>query len=316
MVLEACVCTKLSCSKFHTSQNLAKSTSLGCPPDCAAKTVLCRRSETPVYIPAPKEIERAKRNPPAIILVLITQKYSIFELYNRCMITRYAQRNLTWVDLVAPSTAEVRGLMAEFDLDPVVAQELTSPSPKSKVERRGNLLYLVLHFPAMRATHSRPEQEIDFCVGKNFLITTRYSNIDPLHSFAKAFEVNSVLGRGGSEHGGHLFVGMVRDLYHSLLSECDRIHEQLEEVEDRIIHDFRRTLEPHKLMLESLEPHGEKIFGPGFSYHARGIVGEYERVRHTLEHLREWLSELRETNNSLLSTKQNDIMKNLTIMAF
>ena len=250
------------------------------------------------------------------------------------MITRYAQRNLTWVDLVAPSAQEVRSLMAEFDLDPVIAEELTSPSPKSKAERRGHLLYLVLHFPALRVVNSRPEQEIDFVVGKNFLLTTRYSNIDPLHSFAKAFEVNAVLGRGGAEHGGHLFVGMVRDLYHSLLLECDRLHERLDGVEDKIfagreremvtqisivgrmIHDFRRTLEPHKLMLESLEPHGERIFGTGFSYHVRALLGEYERVRHTLEHLREWLQELRETNNSLLSTKQNEIMKNLTIMAF
>lgn len=224
--------------------------------------------------------------------------------------------------------------MAEFELDPVLAEELTSPSPKSKVERRGQLLYLVLHFPALRALNSRPEQEIDFIIGKNFLITTRYSNIDPLHSFAKAFEVNSVLHRSGAEHGGHLFVGMARDLYHSLLMECDRLHERLDGVEDKIfagreremvaqisingrmIHDFRRTLEPHKLMLESLEPHGERIFGAGFSYHTRALLGEYERVRHTLEYLREWLSELRETNNSLLSTKQNDIMKNLTIMAF
>jgi magnesium transporter len=112
------------------------------------------------------------------------------------------------------------------------------------------------------------------------------------------------------------------------------MHERLDEVEDRIfagreremvgqisvvgrmIHDFRRTLEPHKLMLESLEPHGERMFGAGFSYHVRSLLGEYERVRHTLEHLREWLQELRETNNSLLTTKQNDIMKNLTVMAF
>ncbi len=250
------------------------------------------------------------------------------------MITRYAQRNLSWIDLVAPSAQEVRSLMTEFDLDPVIAQELTSPSAKSKVERRGHLLYLVLHFPALRAAHSRPEQEIDFVIGKDFLITTRYSNIDPLHSFAKAFEVNAVLGRGNAEHGGHLFVGMVRDLYHSLILECDRMHEHLDNIEDKIfsnreremvtqismvgrmIHDFRRTLEPHKLMLESLEPHGERIFGQGFSYHVRTLIGEYERVRHTLEHLQEWLQELRETNNSLLNTKQNEIMKNLTIMAF
>lgn len=250
------------------------------------------------------------------------------------MITRYAQGNLTWVDLIAPSAAEIRTIMTEFGLDPVIAQELTSPSPKSKAERRGNLLYLVLHFPALRALHSRPEQEIDFIIGKSFLITTRYANIDPLHSFAKAFEVSSVLGRGSAEHGGHLFVGMVRDLYHSLLIECDRIHERLDDVEDkifagrekemvtqisivgRLIHDFRRTLEPHKIMLESLEPYGDRIFGQGFSYHLRSITGEYERVRHVLEHLHEWLGEMRETNNSLLSLKQNDIMKNLTIMAF
>ncbi len=250
------------------------------------------------------------------------------------MITRYAQRNLVWVDLVAPTGAEVRQVMDEFNLDPLVAEELTSPSPRSKAERRGEALYLVLHFPALRAHHARPEQEIDFVIGKHFLVTARYENIDPLQAFSKAFEVSTVLGRNTAEHGGHLFVGMARDLYHSLLAECESLHQRLDEIEDRIfkgheremvasisvigrmIHDFRRTLEPHRQMLESLETPGERLFGAGFAYHVRSVMGEYERVRHTLEHLREWQLELRETNNSLLSLKQNEIMKNLTIMAF
>lgn len=250
------------------------------------------------------------------------------------MITRYGQRYLAWIDMVAPTPQEVREVMDELDLDPIIAQELTSPSPKSKAERRGHTLYFVLHFPALRATNSRPEQEIDFVVGQHFLLTARYQNIDPLHTFGRAFEVETVLGRSHAEHGGHLFVAMVRNLYHSLLSETDRLHEKLDEIEDgifkgreremvaelsavgRMIHDFRRTLEPHRQMLESIEAHAEKLFGQGFSYHLRAMLGEYERVRHTLEHLREWQGELRETNNSLLTTKQNDIMKNLTIMAF
>jgi magnesium transporter len=250
------------------------------------------------------------------------------------VITRYVQRHLTWIDLVHPSTGDIRSIMAEFDIDPVIADELTSPSPKSRAEKRGSLLFLVLHFPTLRTLNSRPEHEIDFIVGKDFLITTRYANIDPLHSFAKAFEVNTVLNRGGAEHGGHLFVGMVRDLYRSLLLESDRLHEKLDEIEDlifsgreremvaqisvagRIIHDFRRTLEPHRLMLESLEPYGERLFGAGFAYHMRAILGEHARVQHTLEHLKEWLQELRETNNSLLTTKQNDTMKKFTVLAF
>lgn len=250
------------------------------------------------------------------------------------MLTRYREKNLVWVDLVAPTPSEVRELTAEFNLNPLVAEELLSVSPKSKVENHGDCLYLVLHFPALRALHPQPEQEIDFIIGKNFLITTRYATIDPLHFFAKAFEARAVLGRGQMTHGGHLFIAMVTALYQALVNECDALKNRLDDIEDqifsgrerdmvaqlsqlaRMIHDFRRILAPHKEMLSSLEGVGDKLFAPGFSYHVRSVVGEYERVRHTLEHLREWLDEMRETNNSLLSTKQNDIMKTLTIMAF
>ena len=108
------------------------------------------------------------------------------------MLTRYAQHNLVWIDLVSPTPPEVRALMKEFDLDPLIAEELLLPSFKSKVERRNDALYVILHFPALRAgdptggSAQRPEQEIDFIIGKHFLITTRYETIEPLHSFARA----------------------------------------------------------------------------------------------------------------------------------
>lgn len=252
------------------------------------------------------------------------------------MLTRYAQHDLTWVDLVAPTPAEVRALMKEFDLDPLVAEELLVPSFKSKVERRGDAIYAILHFPAMRTAGSsaRAEQEIDFVVGKHFLITTRYENIDPLHSFAKAFEVNAVLGRGGATHGGHLFASMARNLYGALGDECDLMHRHLQDIEDRIfngderkmvvelsqtgrtIHDFRQTLAPHKEMLNSFEPVAGRFFGPEFSYYVREIVGAYGRVGVALENLHGSLDELRATNDSLLNSKQNEIMKRLTVLNF
>ncbi len=250
------------------------------------------------------------------------------------MITRYAQRNLVWVDLVNPSANEMRQVMAEFDLHPGVAEELLMPSFKPKVERRGENIFLILHFPAMRVVGSRPEVEIDFVVGKNFLITTRYENVDPLHSFAKAFEVNAVLGRAHATHGGHLFVEMVRSLYQALGDECDAVHRRLQAIEEniftgnergmvielsqvgRLIFDFRQSLMPHKEMLYSLEPAAGRMFGPEFAYHIRNLEGAYTRIAVTLEHLRDSLNELRETNNSLLSTKQNDTMKIFTVLAF
>lgn len=249
------------------------------------------------------------------------------------MLTRYEQRSLTWVDLVAPSASEVRTLMQEFDLDPAIAEELLSVSFRSKVERRGDAILLILHYPSPRGSN-RPTQEIDFVIGKHFLITAHYENIDPLHIFAKAFEVESVLGRPGTGHGGHLFVSVARNIYAGLVHECESIERKLQDIEDNIfrgneremvtrlsqvgrtIHDFRQALAPHQEMLASLEPVAGRFFGHEFSHYIREIEGSLRRVQHTIENLRDSLGELRETNNSLLNTKQNDIMKTFTVLAF
>lgn len=251
------------------------------------------------------------------------------------MLTRYVRKDVTWIDCVSPTPAEVRSLMQEFNLDPLIAEELLLPSYKSKVERRGEIIYVILHFPVLRGAHRHPEQEIDFVIGKDFLITTHYETIDPLHSFAKAFEVDMVLGKdSATTHGGHLFVSMTKALYRALTNECDTVKKRLWTIEEhifrgderrmvaqlsqvgRIIHDFRQSLVPHEEMLTSFEPAGTRLFGPEFSYHLRGLTGAYGRIERTLENLHDSLNELRETNNSLLSAKQNEIMKQFTVLAF
>lgn len=224
--------------------------------------------------------------------------------------------------------------MHEFGLDPLIAEELLLPSFKSKVERRGDSVYVILHFPTMHGKSRRLEQEIDFVIGKHFLITTRYDSIDPLHTFAKVFEVETVLGKEGVSHGGHLFTSMLESLYQALGNECTILNQRLRDIEDqvfngderkmvvelsqagRVIHDFRQTLLPHQEMLTSFEGPAARMFGAEFSYYIRSAQGAYKRVERHLENLRDSLFELRETNNSLLSTKQNEVMKNLTVLAF
>jgi magnesium transporter len=251
------------------------------------------------------------------------------------MLTRYQERDLTWIDMVAPTPAEVRALMNEFNIGAGVAQELLSASYKSKVERQDDHVYVILHFPTLRGgLNRRPEQEIDFIIGKKFLITARYENIEPLHAFSKAFEVGSILGRNHTAHGGHLFAGMAQNLYRSLTEECDQVRDRLEEIEARIfkgderrmvfelshvaraLYDFTRALAPHREMLASLEPAAARLWGAEFGYYLREVEGVRARAEHVLMGLRDSLQELRATNDSLLNTKQNEIMKTLTVLAF
>lgn len=252
------------------------------------------------------------------------------------MITRYTYKDLVWLDVESPNTDEVRQIMQEFDIDPLIAEELLVPTLKSKVDLYKDFVYLILHFPAIKHTYTTsPNQEIDFIIGKKFIITGRYDTIDPMHKFSKVFEVNSIIDKSDmGEHAGMIFFYMIRKLYRALLHELEYIRTELENTEEkmfkqkevevvkdlseisRMLLNFEKMTSAHADILSSFDVAGKKLFGDEFSYHLRAISSEYYKVKHAIDSEREFLRELRETNNSLLSTKQNEAMKTLTIMAF
>src|SRR3989344_2590787 len=252
------------------------------------------------------------------------------------LINVHKHNGLTWVDLEAPTAPEVREVMEKYNINSLVADELLSPTLKPKVDLYPNFIYLILHFPALKHTHSGDSnQEVDFIVGKDFIITTRYDTIDPLHKFSKVFEVNSILDRGNlGDHAGFIFFYMARKLYRALDHELEYVNDSLKDIEEKIFSgkeravdydialisrqliNFGEALSAHREVLESFEEAGKKFFGPEFYYYVRGITGEYFRTDNRVKGIKESLQALKETNDSLLSTRQNEIMKVLTIMAF
>ena len=209
------------------------------------------------------------------------------------------------------------------------------PSLRPKVDTYENFIYLILHFPAVHHSHRRKEQEVDFIIGKKFLITVRYELLDPLHKFSKVFEVNSILDKSElGEHAGFLFFYMIRKIYASLGHELSVMGETLKDIEEKIFHgkeremveelsvihrevlEFHRALRMHRSVLQSLALSCETFFGSGFRHYTENIIGEYFKVDELLQDQKEMLVELRSTNDSLLSTKTNEIMKVLTVTAF
>lgn len=251
------------------------------------------------------------------------------------MISRYKQKDLVWIDLESPTQEEVRDLMKEFSIDPLVAEELLSPTIRSKVDFQDDYIYMILHFPVMVQLDSRESHhEIDFIVGKDFIITTRYNTIDPLNEFSKIFEVESLLDRKNmGDHAGFIFFYMIKKLYQSVENELAYLNDILKDINDRIFNgeekemvfhisqvsrdllNFRRTLSTHKEVITSFGEASNKLFD-NFSHHINSILGEYYHVQNKIDVNMDTITELRETNNSLVSTKQNEIMKILTIMAF
>jgi magnesium transporter len=251
------------------------------------------------------------------------------------MHSRYEHQGLVWVDLESPSRDEVQDIVNEFGIEPLIAEELLLPSTKPRIDFAKEYIYLVLHFPALRHSHKSHEQEVDFILGHNFLVTTRYDTIDPLHNFSKIFEVNTLLDKNQiGDHAGFIFFFMLKKLYKSIEHEVEFLRHTMSTIEKDIFEghevemvtamsnagrdllNLRQIIEPHREVLHDLEAAASKFFGDDYGPYARALSNEYYRVHNHIMRNTEILHELRETNNSLLSTKQNETMKVFTIMAF
>jgi len=252
------------------------------------------------------------------------------------MLTKQNYKAISWIDSENPTKDDSRSLMEDYNLSPEVGQDILLPTFKDKLVAYKDYIYLVLHFPAFKHTHNKSHrQEIDFVIGKKFILTNRYESIDAMEKYAKIFEVNSILDKNEAEIGtGELFLAMMRTIYQSLSDELDAINYLLTEAEKNIfagkekemvfelsrigreIVNFNHIINPHGNILESLKHDGPKILGENFSLELNNVTNEYYKISKILENVTEVMRELRETNNSLLSTKQNEIMKTLTIFTF
>jgi magnesium transporter len=206
---------------------------------------------------------------------------------------------------------------------------------RPKVDLYQRFIYLILHFPRLRRDREVSEQEIDFVIGKKFIITARYGASETMHYVSKIFDTQATLKNGNfGAHAGFIFFFLIEKLYESLIHELSSVRESLNVIEEKIycgeeramvislsrvsrdLLYFKRSLYMHREVLESLEAAGKKFFGDKFVFHLHALVGSYHRVANMVESEAAFLTELRETNNALLSTKQNEIMKTFTILAF
>jgi len=252
------------------------------------------------------------------------------------MLTKHTHKSITWIDLQSPTKEEVRAIMEEYNIHPLVANELLLPTIRPRVDVYNKFIYLILHFPTIiHSHHSKTDQEIDFIIGKDFIITTHYGVVDTLNEFSKFFEVNSILTKDETgAHAGFVFFYMIRHLYQHIADELDNMNRALTNIENNIFKgqehamvkeiskvsrkliDFKKATRPHREILESFEVAGKKLFGDDFSYYLGAISAEHYQISVTLENSIETLDEMRITNDSLLNTKTTDIMRVLTIMAF
>lgn len=252
------------------------------------------------------------------------------------MITTHKYKNLTWTDIESPAVEDIKILMPRYNIPPIVADELLKPTLRPKADIYEHIVYLILHFPIYDISRKVSEPcEVDFILGKDFIITAHYRSIIPLHELMKTFEVGVLLGKNHfAKSPGRLIFLITKKLYDYALRQLEHIHAKISEIEERMftgqekemvkeisyvqrdVLEFQRAIHAHDSVLKSLYEAGEKITGKDFTHYLNSMISELARVENLLENSKETIELLRDTNDSILSSRTNEIMKTLTVMAF
>jgi magnesium transporter len=249
---------------------------------------------------------------------------------------------LTWIHLEAPTHEEVQLLAARFGWHPLDVEDVLSRRERPKVDaytavEGGGYLFAVLHFPVYDATVGRLNAgELDVFVGPDYLVTLPTVELRPLSRlFQRCSDSEELRHNLFSRGSGRLLYEILDDLYDYCFPILDKIAFKLRQIDEEIddieprakervrdIHkvkqeiiSYRKIVRPQRPTLRQLERGVERFLPEELELYFDDIVDASERIWDLLDNYKEVVEALEDTNESLISHQQNDILYVLTIFS-
>lgn len=254
------------------------------------------------------------------------------------MIERFREGKVSFVNIHNPTTEEIHEVMEECHIPPTLMNDVLTPIPRNYVTLLDGVIKMVVDFPVVKRIDVQHPYEVKFLITKNALVTIAYEEMEAIDRFKKQFEVMSVLDtrKKLKNHptSAHLFLALMSELYHTSATKLDYIHSILADIEAEIFNDnekqmvvdiartgkkliaFRHVLRTHEDVLMNLRPLLGSIFKDVIHAELTDLNRTYYLLLSRTNSAFDTLNALRDTNMAMLTTKQNEIMKLFTIMAF
>jgi magnesium transporter len=242
---------------------------------------------------------------------------------------------LTWAHLDAPSADEAAQLADRFGWHPLDLEDVLSKRQRPKVDEYPEYLFSVLHFPAYdKAIQRLNAAELDVFLGPDFLITLPNVELLPVtRLFVRCQEDAELRQSLFSKGSGYLLYHVLDDLFDYCFPILDKIGHKLDSIEDEMfegraedvvrdlsnvkqeIISYRKIIKPERSTLRLLERHVPRYLPEDLEIYFDDIVDAAERIWDLLDNYKEVVEGLESTNESVISHRQNDILRILTVFS-
>ncbi len=244
---------------------------------------------------------------------------------------------LIWVNVVAPDVETATGLADRFGWHPLDVEDIVSKRQRPKVDAYEDegYLFAVLHFPVYDSSIQRLNAaELDFFVGPDYLVTVPNRELLPVtRLFRRCEEDEAFRSQLFTKGSGRLLYEVLDDLFDYCFPILDKIGYKLDRVEDDMfelraedvvrdisnvkqeIISYRKVIKPERSALRVLERRMETFLPEELDLYFDDIVDAAERIWDQLDNYKEVVEGLESTNESVISHRQNDVLRLLTIIS-
>lgn len=241
----------------------------------------------------------------------------------------------TWIDITKPSKEDVNYLREKYGFHPMVLDQLIPRCYHPRLEIRPDYLFIIINYPLYHETNKEvAPRELDIIITKDTIITNHLRPLYLLENFFRTCQRPEIEGEKYLERGPGFVLFSIMDIFwRDCLAKLDKLGEEIDIMERKIFHgkekemvmeishvktdvtDLWQIIEPQIEIMKLLEKEGPKFFGEELTLHFSDVLGTYERIWQALRARKETIFALEKTNQSLLTTKTNEIIKILTIFS-
>jgi magnesium transporter len=252
------------------------------------------------------------------------------------LVSELSANGLTWVHINEPGVPEAAWLAQHFpqfhELD---IEDVLSKRQRPKIDEYPDYLFVVLHFPFYDKSVQRLNAaELDLFLGKDFLVTLPNVELLPVtYLFRRCEDDPERREELFSKGSGYLLYHILDDLFDYCFPILDKIATKLDAIEDdmfegwaeEIVRDisnakqeiisYRKIIKPERATLRVLERHTQRFLPEDLELYFDDIVDAAERIWDLLDNYKEVIEALESTNESVISHRQNDVLRLLTVIS-
>ncbi|MGC4071311.1 MAG: magnesium transporter CorA family protein [Nibricoccus sp.] len=199
---------------------------------------------------------------------------------------------MIWVDLATPTDDEIKLILeTTFAFHPLAIEDCVADSPLPKLEPYDDYLYLVMHAVDYTRTESFTTTELDFFLGKNFLVTFHRKPLKAVDTALERFIKNPALIVRGPDRFAHTILDAMVEAYKPAL---ESVRSQIEELEEGVLHRISADeLFPRVVGLRKQLAHLRQIVRPQREIAVELSSGKHKLIRSViLPYLRDLGEEL------------------------